>query len=86
MQGKPLKVVVVGGGIGGFVRRQTPLIAHGLEVSVYEQGASSRAEVGGGGFPDAEQASGICRGSALGPQVETRGGEGWATGSHYFRQ
>ena len=36
MQGKRLKVIIVGGGIGGLFAANA-LIAHGLKVSVYEQ-------------------------------------------------
>ena len=48
MQRKRLKVVVVGGGIGGLFAANA-LIARGLDVSVYEQ-APALGEIGAGVF------------------------------------
>jgi salicylate hydroxylase len=81
MQGKPLKVVVVGGGIGGLFAANA-LIAHGLKVSVYEQ-APALGEVGAGVFLTPNSVRHLQR-IGLGPQVETRGAR-VGTGSHYFR-
>ena len=48
MQRKQLSVVVVGGGIGGLFAANA-LIAHGFDVSVYEQ-APALGEIGAGVF------------------------------------
>src|SRR5258707_1646534 len=81
MQGKPLKVVVVGGGIGGLFAANA-LITHGLKGSVYEQ-APALGEVGAGVFLTPNSVRHLQR-IGLGPQVETRGAR-VGPGSHYFR-
>src|SRR3982074_345468 len=81
MQGKRLKVVVVGGGIGGLFAANA-LIAHGLPVSVYEQ-APSLGEVGAGVFLTPNSVRQLQR-VGLGPAVEKRGAR-VGPGSHYFR-
>ena len=48
MTGNGLKIVVIGGGIGGLFAANA-LIARGFQVSVYEQ-ASNLGEVGAGVF------------------------------------
>ena len=48
MQRKRLRIVVVGGGIGGLFAANA-LIAHGFDVSVYEQ-APALGEIGAGVF------------------------------------
>ncbi|MEP6840882.1 MAG: FAD-dependent monooxygenase, partial [Bradyrhizobium sp.] len=81
MQGKRLEVIVVGGGIGGLFAANA-LIAHGVNVSVYEQ-APALGEVGAGVFLTPNSVRHLQR-IGLGPQVETRGAR-VGTGSHYFR-
>jgi salicylate hydroxylase len=75
------KVVIVGGGIGGLFAANA-LIAHGLDVSVYEQ-ASVLGEVGAGVFVTPNAVRHLER-VGLGPAVE-RFGARVGTGSHYFR-
>jgi salicylate hydroxylase len=74
-------VVVVGGGIGGLFAANA-LIAHGLQVSVYEQ-APSLGEVGAGVFLTPNSVRQLQR-VGLGPSVEQRGAR-VGTGSRYFR-
>jgi salicylate hydroxylase len=74
-------VVVVGGGIGGLFAANA-LIAHGLEVSVYEQ-APSLGEVGAGVFLTPNSVRQLQR-VGLGPAVEKRGARVGAE-SRYFR-
>jgi salicylate hydroxylase len=74
-------VVVVGGGIGGLFAANA-LIAHGLQVSVYEQ-APSLGEVGAGVFLTPNSVRQLQR-VGLGPAVEKRGARvGFE--SRYFR-
>ncbi|HYJ97184.1 MAG TPA: FAD-dependent monooxygenase [Burkholderiaceae bacterium] len=75
------KVVIVGGGIGGLFAANA-LIAHGLQVSVYEQ-APALGEVGAGVFvtPNAvRQLERVGLGAAV-----VRWGARVGTGSHYLR-
>jgi salicylate hydroxylase len=81
MQRKRLRVVVVGGGIGGLFAANA-LIARGLDVSVYEQ-APALGEIGAGVFLTPNSARHLQR-VGLGPAVE-RAGARVGTGSHYFR-
>jgi salicylate hydroxylase len=74
-------VVVVGGGIGGLFAANA-LIAHGLDVSVYEQ-APALGEVGAGVFLTPNSVRHLKR-VGLEPAVE-RYGVRVGTGSHYFR-
>jgi salicylate hydroxylase len=74
-------VVVVGGGIGGLFAANA-LIAHGLDVSVYEQ-APALGEVGAGVFLTPNSVRQLKR-VGLEPAVE-RYGARVGTGSHYFR-
>jgi salicylate hydroxylase len=76
-----LSVVVVGGGIGGLFAANA-LIAHGLDVSVYEQ-APALGEVGAGVFLTPNSVRQLKR-VGLEPAVE-RYGARVGTGSHYFR-
>ena len=69
MEKRP-NVVVVGGGIGGLFAANA-LIAHGLQVSVYEQ-APSLGEVGAGVFLTPNSVRQLQR-VGLGPAVEKRG-------------
>ena len=77
----PLRVVIVGGGIGGLFAANA-LIAQGLQVSVFEQ-ASALGEVGAGVFVTPNAVRHLER-VGLGPAVE-----GWGarvgTGSRYQR-
>jgi len=75
------KVVIVGGGIGGLFAANA-LIAHGLQVSVYEQ-APALGEVGAGVFVTPNAVRQLER-VGLGAAVE-RWGARVGTGSHYFR-
>jgi 2-polyprenyl-6-methoxyphenol hydroxylase-like FAD-dependent oxidoreductase len=77
----PLDVVVVGGGIGGLFAANA-LIAHGLNVSVYEQ-APALGEVGAGVFLTPNSVRQLQR-VGLRSSVEGRGARVGA-GSHYFR-
>ena len=76
-----LRVVVVGGGIGGLFAANA-LIAQGLHVEVYEQ-ASTLGEVGAGVFVTPNAVRHLER-VGLGPSVE-RFGARVGTGSHYLR-
>ena len=78
---KRLTVVIVGGGIGGLFAANA-LIAHGLDVSVYEQ-APALGEVGAGVFLTPNSVRQLQR-VALGPAVEKFGARVGA-GSQYFR-
>jgi salicylate hydroxylase len=73
--------VIVGGGIGGLFAANA-LIAHGLQVSVYEQ-APNLGEVGAGVFLTPNSVRQLQR-VGLGPSVEARGAR-VGTGSRYFR-
>jgi salicylate hydroxylase len=82
MMGQPrLDIVIVGGGIGGLFAANA-LIAHGLNVSVYEQ-APALTEVGAGVFLTPNSVRQLQR-VGLGPSVEERGAR-VGVGSHYFR-
>jgi len=81
MAEKRPNVVIIGGGIGGLFAANA-LIAHGLEVSVYEQ-ASALGEIGAGVFLTPNSVRQLQR-VGLGPAVEQRGARVGA-GSHYFR-
>ena len=74
-------VVIVGGGIGGLFAANA-LIAHGLQVSVYEQ-APSLGEIGAGVFLTPNSVRQLQR-VGLGPSVEKLGARVGA-GSQYFR-
>ena len=74
------KVVIVGGGIGGLFAANA-LIAHGLQVSVYEQ-APALGEVGAGVFVTPNAVRQLER-VGLGAAVE-RWGARVGTGSHYL--
>ncbi len=74
-------VVIIGGGIGGLFAANA-LIAHGLQVSVYEQ-APALGEIGAGVFLTPNSVRQLQR-VGLGPAVEQRGARVGA-GSHYFR-
>jgi 2-polyprenyl-6-methoxyphenol hydroxylase-like FAD-dependent oxidoreductase len=76
-----LDVVVVGGGIGGLFAANA-LIAHGLNVSVYEQ-APALGEVGAGVFLTPNSVRQLQR-LGFGPAVEKSGAR-VGPGSHYFR-
>jgi salicylate hydroxylase len=80
MERRP-NVVIVGGGIGGLFAANA-LIAHGLQVSVYEQ-APSLGEVGAGVFLTPNSVRQLQR-VGLGPTVEQRGAR-VGTQSRYFR-
>jgi salicylate hydroxylase len=80
MEKRP-NVVVVGGGIGGLFAANA-LIAHGLQVSVYEQ-APSLGEVGAGVFLTPNSVRQLQR-VGLGPAVEKRGAR-VGSDSRYFR-
>jgi len=81
MSEKRLKVVVVGGGIGGLFAANA-LIAHGFDVSVHEQ-APNLGEVGAGVFLTPNSVRQLQR-VGLGPSVEKRGARVGAA-SRYFR-
>lgn len=81
MAGKRPNVVIIGGGIGGLFAANA-LIAHGLQVSVYEQ-APALGEIGAGVFLTPNSVRQLQR-VGLGPAVEQRGARVGA-GSHYFR-
>src|SRR3954470_2692087 len=76
-----LTVVIIGGGIGGLFAANA-LIAHGLQVSVYEQ-APSLGEVGAGVFLTPNSVRQLQR-VGLGPAVEKCGAR-VGTKSRYFR-
>src|SRR5258708_9179027 len=81
MQRKRLRVVVVGGGIGGLFAANA-LIAGGFDVAVYEQ-APALGEIGAGVFLTPNGVRHLQR-VGLGPSVEKAGAR-VGTGSHYFR-
>ena len=74
-------VAIVGGGIGGLFAANA-LIAHGLQVSVYEQ-APALGEIGAGVFITPNSVRQLER-VGLGPAVEKWGAR-VGSGSHYFR-
>jgi salicylate hydroxylase len=74
-------VVIVGGGIGGLFAANA-LVAHDLNVSVYEQ-APALGEVGAGVFLTPNSVRHLQR-VGLGPAVEHSGAR-VGPGSHYFR-
>src|ERR1043166_3719983 len=80
MQKRP-GVAVVGGGIGGLFAANA-LIAHGLEVAVYEQ-APAPGEGGAGGVLTPSSVRQLQR-VGLGPGIERRGARVGAN-SRYFR-
>ena len=75
-------VIIVGGGIGGLFAA-IALIAHGIDVSVYEQ-APSLGEVGAGVFLTPNSVRQLQR-VGLGPPIERLGARVGPT-SRYFRQ
>src|SRR3954453_16559895 len=77
-----LTVVIIGGGIGGLFAANA-LIAHGFEVSVYEQ-APALGEVGAGVFLTPNSVRQLQR-VGLGPSVEKWGAR-VGHYSRYFRQ
>src|SRR5258707_2180469 len=81
MQRKRLKVVVVGGGIGGLFAANA-LIAGGFDVAVYEQ-TPALGEIGAGVFLTPNSVRQLQR-VGLRPVVEKAGARVGA-GSHYFR-
>ena len=81
MAKSPLRVVVVGGGIGGLFAAKA-LIAHGLEVAVYEQ-APALGEVGAGVYVTPNAVRQMQR-VGLGPAVEKWGAR-VGPKSRYFR-
>jgi len=81
MQGKRLRIVIVGGGIGGLYAANA-LIARGFEVAVYEQ-APALGEIGAGVFLTPNSVRQLQR-VGLGPSVEKFGAR-VGPGSHYFR-
>src|SRR3954447_22803624 len=81
MQGKRLRIVIVGGGIGG-VFAANALIGSGFEVAVYEQ-APALGEIGAGVFLTPNSVRQLQR-VGLGPSVEKLGAR-VGPGSHYFR-
>lgn len=76
-----LKVAIVGGGIGGLFTANA-LIAHGIDVAVYEQ-APALGEIGAGVFLTPNSARQLER-VGLGPAVEKWGAR-VGSHSHYFR-
>src|SRR5216683_8032323 len=81
MAKRRLNVIIVGGGIGGLFAANA-LIAHGLDVSLYEQ-AAALGEVGAGVFLTPNSVRQLQR-MGLGPSVEKWGARVGA-GSRYFR-
>jgi salicylate hydroxylase len=75
-------VIIIGGGIGGLFTANA-LIAHGIEVSVYEQ-APSLGEIGAGVFLTPNSVRQLQR-VGLGPSVERLGAR-VGPDSRYFRQ
>src|SRR5260221_5591433 len=73
-------IAVVGGGIGGLFAANA-LIAHGLNVSVYEQ-APALGEIGAGVYLTPNSVRHLER-VGLGPATEQWGSR-VGTGSHYF--
>jgi salicylate hydroxylase len=76
-----LKVAIVGGGIGGLFAANA-LIAHGIDVAVYEQ-APALGEIGAGVFLTPNSVRQLER-VGLGPAVEKWGAR-VGSNSHYFR-
>ena len=74
-------IVIVGGGIGGLFAAKA-LLAHGLQVSVYEQ-APALGDVGAGVYITPNSVRHMER-VGLGPEVETWGAR-VGHKSHYFR-
>jgi salicylate hydroxylase len=70
MSQTPPRVAIVGGGIGGLFAANA-LIAHGIEVSVYEQ-APELGEVGAGFYVTPNSVRHLQR-VGLGPEVEKWG-------------
>ena len=70
MQRKRLRVVIVGGGIGGLFAANA-LIARGFDVSVYEQ-APALGEIGAGVFLTPNSVRHL-QGWAFGPAIESVG-------------
>ena len=81
MRNERLRIVIVGGGIGGLFAANA-LIAHGLSVSLYEQ-APALGEVGAGVFLTPNSVRHLER-VGLGPAVEKWGAR-VGPKSHYFR-
>jgi salicylate hydroxylase len=81
MRNERLRIVIVGGGIGGLFAANA-LIAHGLNVSLYEQ-APALGEVGAGVFLTPNSVRQLER-VGLGPAVEIWGAR-VGPKSHYFR-
>jgi 2-polyprenyl-6-methoxyphenol hydroxylase-like FAD-dependent oxidoreductase len=81
MQRKRLKIVIVGGGIGGLFAANA-LIARGFDVSVHEQ-APALGEIGAGVFLTPNSVRQLQR-VGLGPSVEKFGAR-VGSNSHYFR-
>ena len=81
MTEKRLKVVVIGGGIGGLFAANA-LVAHGFQVSVYEQ-APNLGEVGAGVFLTPNSVRQLQR-VGLGQAVEKFGAR-VGFGSQYLR-
>lgn len=81
MADQRLKVVIVGGGISGLFAANA-LIAHGIDVSVYEQ-APALGEVGAGVYMTPNSVRHLQR-LGLGPMVEKWGAR-VGTDSRYFR-
>ena len=75
------KIVIVGGGIGGLFAANA-LVAHGIDVALYEQ-APALGEVGAGVFITPNSVRQLQR-IGFGPAVETWGAR-VGVGSHYFR-
>ena len=70
MQRKRLRVVIVGGGIGGLFAANA-LTARGLDVSVHEQ-APALGEIGAGVFLTPEQCAPIAKGRPWAVRGEIR--------------
>ena len=81
METDRFRVVIVGGGIGGLFAAKA-LVAHGVDVSLYEQ-APALGEVGAGVFLTPNSVRHLER-VGLGPAVEKCGAR-VGTKSHYFR-
>ena len=81
MKGDRFRAVIVGGGIGGLFAARA-LIAHGVDVSLYEQ-APALGEVGAGVFLTPNSVRHLER-VGLGPAVEKYGAR-VGPKSHYFR-
>ncbi len=81
MTGKGLRVVVIGGGIGGLFAANA-LVARGFQVSVYEQ-APNLGEIGAGGFLTPNSVRQLQRVN-LGQAVEKFGAR-VGSGSQYLR-